>query len=569
MVRYEDKPWLRWYDSGVEPELDVPECTYADLLDEAIKCCPSRPAFHFIGSSFTFSELDRFSRCFASFLESRGVSPGDVVGICLPNTPQYLIALAGALRYGCVVSGVSPLLTAHEMELQIRDAGIRVLVIMDLLYQERLKKINGDISCLKQVIATNIADFLPAHKRFLGKLLKRIPSGRVEPIRGKETLGFHALLSDHKPIDPRPAVSPGDVCLIQYTGGTTGLPKGASLTHRNIVANIIQAKKWFNFTMGGGTACSGFPFFHQAGLYFGLTTLSLGYTQCLIPDPRNTTHMCGEIRKYKPEIMLHVPSLYQMLMNNPLFGRIDFSFNKVCISGASPFSKEAIRELESYVGGGKVVEIYGMTEASPLIAMNPFKGKKKIGSVGVPLQSTKVRLVELGTGTKDVPPGEAGEIIVQGPQVMKGYHNNPGETAHALRELDGSTWLYTGDIARMDEDGFLFLVDRSKDMIIVGGYKVFSREVEDALYRNKNVESCAVIGVPNPDRPDSEIVKAIIQLTGEAKAMAPETTRAEIADYCRENLAPYKNPKVFEFVDAIPLTSVGKVDKKALKKSAV
>ncbi len=569
MVRYDDSPWLQWYDEGIQPELDVPGCTCADLLKEAIRSFPSKAAFHFLGGSYTFSELDRFAGSFASFLESRGVSPGDTVGICLPNTPQYLIALAGALRYGCVVSGVSPLLTAHEMENQLNDAGVRVLVILDLLYQERLKKINNDIPGLKQVVATNIADFIPVHKRVLGKLLKRIPSGRVEPVSGRETLWFDRVLSEHRPIDPKPAVSPDDVCLIQYTGGTTGTPKGASLTHRNIVANINQARNWFGFTMGGGTACSGFPFFHQAGLYFGLTTMSLAYTQCLIPDPRNIAHLCGEIKKHRPEIMLHVPSLYQMLMNNPLFGNIDFAFNKVCISGASPFSREAIQRLESFVGRGKVVEIYGMTEASPLIAMNPFRGKKKIGSVGVPLQSTGIRIVDLETGKKDVPVGEPGEVIVRGPQVMKGYHNKPDETAHALREMDGKTWLYTGDIARMDEDGFIFLVDRSKDMIIVGGYKVFSREVEETLYRNRFVEACAVIGVPNPDRPDSEIVKAILQLTAEAKAMEQGKVRAEIADYCRENLAPYKNPKLIEIVNALPLTGVGKVDKKALKKRAV
>lgn len=569
MVRYDDKPWLKWYDKGVDPSLNVPECTYIDLLDEAIRKFPSRTAFHFLGSDFTYRELDLLSRSFASFLKSRKVAPGDAIGICLPNTPQYLIALVGALRYGCVVSGVSPLLAPKEMENQINDAGIRVLVILDLLYQERLKKIKGETPGLKHVIATNIADFLPGYKRVLGKLLKKIPSGRIEPIAGKEVLDFRLMLSDNRPIDPKPSIAPGDVCFIQYTGGTTGLPKGAMLTHRNIVSNILQAKNWFGFEMGGGTACSGFPYFHQAGLYFGLTTLSLAYTQCLIPDPRNTSHMCGEIKKYRPEVMLHVPSLYQMLMNNPLFGTIDFSFNKVCISGASPFSKEGIEALESYVGKGKLVEIFGMTEASPLISMNPFKGKKKIGSVGVPLQDTMVRVVDIESGTKDVPIGEPGEIIVQGPQVMKGYHNKPDETANTLRKLNGGTWLYTGDIARMDEEGFIYLVDRSKDMLNVGGFKVFSREVEDTLYRYADIESCAIIGIPDPKRPDSEIVKAVIQLTKDAKAKKPEDVRGAIAEYCKENLAPYKNPKQIEFVDAMPLTSVGKVDKKALKKSPV
>lgn len=568
MVQYDDKPWLRWYDEGLGPSLNAPNRTYVDLLDETINKFPSRTAFHFLGSDFSYSELDRLSRSFAGFLQSRKIRPGETLGICLPNTPQYLIALVGALRYGCVVSGVSPLLSPKEMEHQLNDAGIRVLVILDLLFQERLARIKGETQGLRHVIATNIADFLPLYKRILGKMLKRIPSGRVEPIAGKEVLDFRGMLSEHPPIDPRPPISSDDVCLIQYTGGTTGLPKGAMLTHKNIVSNILQAKNWFGFEEGGGTACSGFPYFHQAGLYFGLTTLSLAYTQCLIPDPRNTAQLCGEIKKYRPEVMLHVPSLYQMLMNNPLFGKIDFSFNKVCISGASPFSKEGIESLETFIGKGKLVEIYGMTEASPLISMNPFRGKKKIGSVGLPLQDTMVRIVDIESGTRDVPVGEPGEIIVQGPQVMKGYHNKPEETVHALRRLNGGAWLYTGDIARMDEDGFIYLVDRSKDMLNVGGFKVFSREVEDALYRHPDVEFCAIVGIPDPKRPDSEIVKAVIQLTGEAKARRQEELRASIAEYCKENLAPYKNPKLIEFVEAMPLTSVGKVDKKALKQGA-
>lgn len=565
MSVYDERPWLRSYDPGITPELNVPNETYVDLLERAMKSCPDIAAFHFLGTTFSFREFDRYSMRFAAYLREQGCGPGDVVGIDLPNTPQYLIALAGALRAGCTASGVSPLLTPKEMAYQLNDSGARALVVMDAIYEHRIQKIKDDIPELKCILATGIADFLPSYKRLLGKLLKKIPSGKVEPIAGKVVASFKEIVSSERPGIGRVPVAVDDPCLVQYTGGTTGTPKGAVLTHRNIVTNITQAVQWFDLAMGGGVACSGFPFFHQAGLYFAMTTMSMAYTQCLIPDPRNTGHVCGEIVAHRPRIMLHVPSLYQMLMDDPAFSKIDFSGCDVCISGAAPFSKEAITALESIVGKGKVVEIYGMTEASPLITMNPFKGKKKIGSVGVPLQDTMLKLVDVETGKKEVALGEEGEIIVRGPQVMKEYHNKPKETALTLRELGNEKWLYTGDVGRMDEDGYFYIADRTKDMLIVGGFKVFSREVEDVLCQHRDVELCAIIGIPNPERPDSQIVKAVIQLSKNAETRQAGEIKKEILEYCKENLAPYKVPKEIEITDAIPLTAVGKVDKKALR----
>ncbi|MDT8271920.1 MAG: AMP-binding protein [Desulfomonilia bacterium] len=565
MTGYDTKPWLKSYDPWVEPEMTIPDETYVDLLERAIKHDPDRPVFHFLGSTFRYRDLDRLSESFAGYLAGRGCVPGDVIGVNLPNTPQYLIALAGILRAGCVASGVSPLLTPKEMANQINDAGITCLVTLDAIYENRVQKIRDDIPSLKSCIVTNIIDFLPVHKRFLGKLLKKVPVGKVDPIAGKEIVSFMDVVRNFGASRPKVRIDPGDTCLIQYTGGTTGLPKGAVLTHRNIVANINQAKQWFNLKMGGGVACSGFPFFHQAGLYFGLITMSAAYTQCLIPDPRNTDHVCKDISKYRPSIMLHVPSLYQMLMDNSSFAKIDFSSCEVCISGAAPFSKEAITALEAIVGTGKVVEILGMTEASPVITMNPFKGRKKIGSVGIPLQSTRIKLVDVETGTTEVPVGDVGEIIVNGPQVMKGYHNKPEETSNTLRQFQDETWLYTGDVARMDEDGYFYIADRTKDMLIVGGYKVFSREVEEVLSQHAAVHLCAIVGMPDPKRPDSQVVKAVIQLSPRAAEKDPEAVKEELIGHCRENLTSYKVPKIIEFTQAIPLTAVGKVDKKALR----
>ena len=565
MSIYDERPWLKSYDPLVRHELKPSEETYVDLLMKGLNFRPESSAFHFLGRTFTFRELDRLSLAFASFLRSQGCSPGDVVGINLPNTPQYLIALAGTFRAGCAASEVSPLLTPKEMAYQLNDLKAKALVTLDAIYENRVQKIKNDIPSVGCILPTGIADFLPPYKRILGKLLKKIPSGKVEPITGKHVVPFKEAVSKHLSDVPLASVKPDDTCVIQYTGGTTGMPKGAVLTHRNMVANLYQVAEWLDLMMGGGPVCSGFPFFHQAGLYFGMIAMAWAYTQCLIPDPRNTKHMCKEISAHRPSMMLHVPSLYQMLMDDPGFSRLDFSSCNVCLSGASPFSKEAVASLEAIVGKGKVVELYGMTEASPVIAMNPLKGTKKIGSVGLPVQGTLIKLVDVETGTREVPLGEEGEVIISGPQIMKGYHGKPEESANSLRKLGDRTWLYTGDVARMDENGYFFLVDRTKDMLIVSGFKVFSREVEEVLCEHRAVELCAIIGIPNPERPDSQIVKAVIQLSRDAQGKDHAKIEKEILDHCRENLTPYKVPKLIEFTDAIPLTAVGKVDKKVLR----
>jgi acyl-CoA synthetase (AMP-forming)/AMP-acid ligase II len=566
MTVYDQTPWLKFYESRLSPEVKAVDETYVDLLERGLKFRPEIAAFHFLGIKITYKELDRLSMRFASYIRKQGCNPGDVVGIDLPNIPQYVIALAGALRAGCVVTGISPLLVPKEMAYQLNDSGAKALVTLDAIYENRVQKIKDDIPKVTCIITTNIADYLPLYKRILGKLTKKVPSGKVETIKGKEVSSFKAALSNTLPDIPKASVKPDDTCFIQYTGGTTGMPKGAELTHRNMVSNLAQGRQWLDLSMAGGTVCSGFPYFHMAGLYFGMTCMSLAFTQCLIPDPRNTKNICKEIAAHRPMMMLMVPSLYQMLIDDPAFSMIDFSSCKACISGASPFSKEAINALEAIVGKGKVVELYGMTEASPIITMNPLNGKKKIGSVGIPLQSTQIKLVDVESGTREVALGEVGEIIVHGPQVMKGYHNKPEETTNTLREFQGAKWLYTGDVASMDADGYFSIADRTKDMLIVSGYKVFSREVEEVLSEHKAVELCAIIGIKNPERPDSQIVKAVIQLSKDAQAKGQEEVKKEILEHCKENLAPYKIPKVIVFTDSLPLTAVGKVDKKVLRK---
>jgi acyl-CoA synthetase (AMP-forming)/AMP-acid ligase II len=566
-MNYDDRPWLKHYEERLSPEISVPDVTCVDLMERSFDDFADQPAFHFLGVSKTFGELDAYSLRFANFLAEVGCGPGDVVGISLPNIPQYMIAHAGALRAGCAATGVSPLLSAKEVTHQLNDSGARVLVTLDTLFEQRFVKLHEKVPNLTHVVVANVADFFPGFKRALGRLLKKIPSGKVVPVPGKTILAFPEVMSRYPAKRTQVAIRPEQTCLIQYTGGTTGLPKGTELTHRNLVTNLHQYVGWLESDVERGkeTYCSGFPFFHLAGLGVCMVAMGMGFTQTLIPDPRNTKHICEEIARHRPTLMTNVPSLYQMLLETPAFQSLDFSSVKTCISGAAPFSVEAIQSFEAVVGEGKVLEVYGMTEASPILTMNPHKGRKKIGSVGVPVQNTWLKIVDLEDGTREVPFGEEGEIIAHGPQIMKGYYNQPEETAHALRELHGRRWFYTGDIGKMDEDGYLYVVDRAKDMLIVGGFKVFSREAEETLYEHPAVEYCAYVGIPNPERPDSHRVKAVIQLASAHKGRDQKELEADIVAFCRENMAPYKVPKIIQFVDQIPLTSVGKVDKKALR----
>ncbi len=565
MASYDDRPWLKHYDEKLKPEIPIPDISYAVLLEKSFDEFADRPALYFLGVTKKYKEVDDYSCRFANFLSNIGCGQGDVVGINLPNVPEYLYVHAGTLRAGCTATGVSPLLTPKELTYQINDSGARVLITLDILFDEKLLKIKDKVPNLTHIVVLNVADSLPAYKRFLGKLLKKVPTAKIVPVPGKTILTLKEIFRKYPPNKPKVTIDPDSNCLIQYTGGTTGLPKGTELTHRNMVANMLQVTGWGEMEPGKESYCCAFPFFHLAGLSIGMVGMAMGFAQILVPDPRNTKHIVKEVAKYKPTVLGNVPSLYQMLLETPGFKELDFSQCRACMSGAAPFSVESIHALEEVVGEGNVLEVFGMTEASPILTMNPEKGLKKVGSVGLPVQNTMLKLIDLDTGTKEVPFGEEGEIIARGPQIMKGYFNKPEETDHALREFNGERWFHTGDIGKMDEDGFLYIVDRAKDMIIVGGYKVFSREAEESLYEHPAVEFCAFVGIPNPKRPGSELVKAVVQLSTQYKGKDPKELEKDILAYCKENMAPYKVPKIIQFVDEIPLTAVGKVDKKLVR----
>ncbi len=563
----DERFWTKSYDPGLT-DIDPAhwEKSYVDAVAPIFKRFPDKPAFAFMGVEVTFAELDRYANRFANMLLAQGLKKGDVVGINLPNIPEYIIAWLGILRAGCVVSGVSPLLSAEEMKYQLKDSNAVGLVTLDAIFAARLMGIVSDLPELKVVATTSVGGFLPAIKRVLGRLLKKIPQGKVTPLPGKYVADMIKVIRGGEfPAEPPPVtVTPDDIAYIQYTGGTTGSPKGAMLTHRSAVADLVIVQTWLGWEEGRGVALSGFPFFHIAGLFFNTNCIYLGWTQILIPNPRDTDHICGELAKYRPTALVNVPSLFQMLIANPRFKELDHTRLEACISAAAPFPEESQRELEKIVGRGKLLEVYGMTETSPLTTMNPNKRERKLGSIGLPLINTDIRLVDPGTG-REVAVGEPGEICVKGPQVMAGYYNKPDETR---KVFDADGYLHTGDVAVQDAAGYLRIVDRTKDMLIVGGFKVFSKRVEEVMAEHPAIEMIAIIGIPNPDRPGSEQVKAIITLKPNFASRNQEELKADILKMARERLSPYEVPKYIDIRKELPLTVVGKIDKKVLRKEA-
>ena len=528
---------------------------------------PDNMALAYQGLEISFGELDKYSNQFANMLIENGFKTGDVVGINLPNTPEYVYSVIGTLKAGCIVSGVSPLMSEVQMHYQLDDLGKGgknvALVTLDAIFQHRLTKIADKLPQLKIVVATSVIGSFSKEDQAKIKAVREIPSGEVTPLEGKTVYNFQDDVLTKFSIDlPKVDISPDDIGWIQYTGGTTGPPKGAMLSHRNCVSNIKGLISWLQWEEGKGILLSGFPIFHVAGLTVCEGAIAYGMGQILIANPRDALHICNEMKKYNPIVLVNVPSLYQILINFRKFKRLDHSNLKYCISAAAPFPKESQEALERVVGEGKLLELYGMTELSPVATMNPSLGTKKLGTVGLPFLNVDLKIVDPETN-EIVPLGDPGEICVNGPLVMQGYYNKPEETAKAI-DKDG--YMHTGEFGIMDEDGYIRIVDRTKDMIIVGGYKVFSAKVEDSLVKHPAIGMIALIGIPNPDRPGSEIVKAFIQINPDFEFDGnKETLKEDIIKFSKENLAPYEVPKLIEFSEELPLTVIGKIDKKVLR----
>jgi long-chain acyl-CoA synthetase len=554
---YGQKPWLKSYDKHVPANLQYPDKTFWEALEPAFKAFPDRVGLYYMGTPFTYKQLDEMSNRFANLLKKIGVKKGETVGINLPNIPAYYIGLIGIQKAGCVVTGVSPLLTAEELNHQLKDSGAKVLVTLDALYPRVIKCIDG--TELKAIVFTGIADYLSPVLATMGKLLKKIPTGKVLPIPGIEIYDFRQVMKS-MPADPvAEKVSMDDTCVMQYTGGTTGLPKGAELTHRNIVWQMTQIQTWVDVKMGDTVGMTCFPLFHIAGLIICMVMFSKAITQVAVPNPRDQKFIIKAMKKHRPNIIGNVPTIFLELMKQPDFKAYDFSDVKFFVSGAAPFPPEYIKDFEKIVGENKLVEVYGLTETSPLITANPLYGKKIPGAVGLPFPDTIIKIVDPATG-EPVPFNEPGEIAVMGPQVFtKGYFRKPDETAHVLR----NGWFHTGDVGKMDEEGFVTIVDRIKDMVNVSGMKVFTRELDDVIMEHPDVDMGASVGIPDPDRPGSEIVASAIVLKAGIERSDAEKTK--ITDYLRGRVAPYKVPKRIEFYDQLPTSAVGKILKREIR----
>ncbi|MHA2390572.1 MAG: AMP-binding protein [Promethearchaeota archaeon] len=566
---YSTKIWLKSYDDHVKPKLDFEIISLAEMMKNTVNEFPDSLCYDFQAEKVTFQEAERYIISFANFLIDNGLKKGDRLAIMLPNLPQYFIGLWGTFYAACTSTGMNFLLQIPEIIYQLKDSGAIALLTLDSFYEEKVRTaLESGKTDVKLVITTNVADVLSIDEAMKEQLVKigKVPIGKVIALENIPTFNFKEIL-DKYPSDRAPEVENdpiNDIAFLQYTGGTTGPPKGAILTHENILYNIKHTYNWFEpgANRGHDVYISGFPFFHLAGMSLNYGAVHSAAAQILIPDPRDTSYFSNKAKEYQDKIslMCNVPTLYLMLMGDRKFRKLNLREECGFLSGAAPFPSESIKEFEEIVGKEKVIECYGMTEASPIVTFNPYLGPKKIGTVGIPVQNTDVKIVNVEDGKTEVPIGEPGEIVIKGPQIFKGYWNKPRETEHALRE----GWFYSGDVGVMDEDGYITIVDRTKDMINVSGFKVFSVEVDDKMNKHPAIELCATVGVPDKDRPGSEYVK-LYALLKEGHEPSDET-KADILKYAQNNLAKYKVPRLIEIVKELPLTTVGKVDKKVLRK---
>jgi long-chain acyl-CoA synthetase len=557
----QERPWLAHYDSGVPAHIDYPTVPLFWFLEEAARKYPDRPCTIFKGAVITFREMDRLTDQVAGALAGLGVKKGDRVGIFMPNTPQFVMAYFGILKAGGVVVATNPLYTPGEIEHQVNDAGIEVIFAMTNFY--KTIKTAQPNTRIRTVIATNIKETLPPLKRVLFGLLREKKAGfRIEGGLAQGDVWLQDLLNQYPPESrPKIDIRPDDVAMFQYSGGTTGISKGAVALHRNVVANTLQVRSWFvAMDDGRETLLMAIPLFHVYGMVAGmLLAIAAGASLVMVPNARDLKDVLENIHNYHVTTFPGVPTLYNAINHHPdvQAGKFDLSSIKACISGSAPLMRETKEKFEALTGG-VVFEGYGLSEAPTATHCNPLRGVNKTGSIGMPMPDVECRLVSLDDGETVLPMGEVGELVIRGPQVMHGYHNMPTETENTLRTMkDGGRWLFTGDIARMDEDGYFYIVDRKKELIKPGGFQVWPREVEEAIAANPKVLEVGVAGIPDPYR--GETVKAWIVLKpGET------LTEAEIRAWCKERLAPYKVPTQIEFRSELPKTTVGKILRREL-----
>ncbi|MCL5961420.1 MAG: long-chain fatty acid--CoA ligase [Chloroflexi bacterium] len=552
-----DFPWFANYETGVPRTIDYLDAPLQRLLQNAAERYPNNIATSFLGGRLTYAELYAQVNAFARALETLGVKKGDRVALLLPNCPQMVIAYYGALTAGAIVVPTNPLYVENEMVYQFNDSGAETVVTLTKFYptvsRTRLQ------TKVRNIIVTNIKDYFSPLMALLFTLFKEEKEGHRISYEGDGNVySFKGLVESNRLPSRDGQLAPAEVkaddtALFQYTGGTTGVSKGAMLTHRNLMANALQTRYWLaDAQEGREVVLSVIPFFHVYGMSVCMN-FAVGLASTMVLLPRfDLVEVLKTINKHKPTIFPGVPTMYVAINNHPDVRRYDLKSIRVCLSGAAPLPVEVQQKFESLTGG-KLVEGYGLTEASPVTHCTPINGRRKEGSIGLPFPDTEARIVDLDTRADALPIGSIGELAIRGPQVMKGYWNRPEES----RDVLPGEWLFTGDIAKMDEDGYFFIIDRKKDMILAGGYNIYPRDVEEVLFQHPKIKEAVVAGVPDEYR--GETVKAYVVLKEGETA-----TAEEIIDFCKPRLARYKAPKLVEFRTELPKTMVGKVLRRVL-----
>lgn len=562
-----DKPWLKHYEPGVPATLVYPNTSLWGLLRTSFEKYPDNKALTMtlrylplglkIGVTFTYRQLqdkvDRLANAFAGM----GVKKGDRIVLQAPNSPGGVIAFLAAIKMGAIVVNTNPIYTAREMRHQFQDSGAETIVIWNELYP-KLEEIRAE-TALKNVVILHLNDFIGLPFGALVKRARQKGGDWHDVPEGNGVYHLTNLIAHNPPNPPEIHVGPDDIALFQYTGGTTGVPKAAMLSHHNLVANVLQDGSWFTrVTPGREKFMAAIPYFHVYGLTATmLLPLQLAAEIFVVPNPRDIAFVMEQIQRERCTIFPGVPAMYIAINNHPDVGKYNLRSITACLSGAAPLPVEVQRRFEE-ITGGQLREGYGLTEAAPVTHGNPIYGQSKAGSIGLPLPDVEARIVSLSPDETGAFPtlgvGEEGELVLRGPQVMVGYWNQPDETQH-VKDADG--WLYTGDIAKMDEDGYFFIVDRKKDIIIASGFNIVPREVEEVLYEHPKVQEAVVAGIPDAKR--GETVKAYVVLKPGESA-----TAAELIAFCRERLAAYKVPNQVEFRSELPKSLVGKFLRRVL-----
>ncbi len=555
-------PWISHYDAGVPANVGYPDWTVPDLLRHSAARAPDSPALLFHGSRISYRDLDDLTTRLAFVLRRLGVAQGDRVALMLPNIPQAVIAYYGILKAGALAVPTNPLYVEREIQTQLTDSGSDTIITLDLFYP-RIRTVQAAAALPKRLILTSIRDFLPPLKKFLYPFKARLAKRWISPPTGPSIYDLFGLLSTTPAADrdhpsELPHIRPDDLAQLQYTGGTTGIPKGVMLTHRNVVVNAFQGRAWDpHFRDGQELFLGAIPFFHCYG-QSTCQNLAIATGCPILLLPRfHPDEVVKVIHKHRVTIFSGVPMMFAKVNDVPHVRRYDLRSLRVCLSGAGPLPADVQKEFE-LTTGVRISEGYGLTEAGPTTHCNPLHGEHPPGSLGLPFPDTEARVVDADTGLYDVPVGEPGELIVRGPQVMRGYWNKEDETQAVLR--DG--WLYTGDLVRRNNKGFFFFVDRKKDIIKSRGETVYPREVEEVLLQHRAVSEAVVVGVP--DHVYGEIIGAYV-----VTKPGSFVTKQELLQHCTSRLARYKIPVIVEFCEGLPRSIIGKVLRRAMREEAV